>query len=80
VLRQVGWMTGIGTVVGLAAATAIGRFAESLLFQLNSRDPFVFVTGVVLLMAGFRSRLLSRASRLARRSHARTQVRVTMGT
>ena len=42
VLRQVGLMTAVGGAIGLAAALALGRAAESLLFQMNARDPFVF--------------------------------------
>jgi ABC-type antimicrobial peptide transport system permease subunit len=49
VLEQVGLMTSIGTVVGLAAALAIGRAAESLLFQMNARDPLVFAAAVAAL-------------------------------
>jgi ABC-type antimicrobial peptide transport system permease subunit len=49
VLRQVGWMTIIGGTAGLGAAVAVGRFAESLLFQLNGRDPAVLSLAAVLL-------------------------------
>ncbi len=42
VLRQVGLMTCVGAVIGLASAFALGRAAESLLFQMNARDPMVF--------------------------------------
>jgi ABC-type antimicrobial peptide transport system permease subunit len=66
VLRQVGWMTLIGGAIGLAAAMAMGRFAESLLFQLKGRDPIVFALGIVVLTvvafgAGF---MPDRASRV----------------
>jgi predicted permease len=50
VLRQVGWMTVIGGVLGLGAAIAIGRFAESLLFNLNGRDPVVLASAACLLV------------------------------
>jgi predicted permease len=50
VLRQVGRMTVIGGAIGLAAAIAIARFAESLLFQLNGRDPFVLSVGTALVV------------------------------
>ena len=58
VLRQVAIMTGIGAGVGLASALAIGRAAESLLFRMNARDPFVFAAAAatlaaVALVAGF---------------------------
>jgi predicted permease len=53
VLRQVAVMTCVGAVIGLAAAFAIGRAAESLLFQMTARDPIVFAgaTGVLLAVA-----------------------------
>jgi predicted permease len=58
VLRQVGLMTIVGGAIGLAAAFALGRLAESLLFQMKARDPFVFVAAAltlasVALVAGF---------------------------
>ena len=39
VLGQVGWMTLIGAVVGIAAAIGIGVSASSLLFELKGYDP-----------------------------------------
>jgi ABC-type antimicrobial peptide transport system permease subunit len=45
VLRQVGCMTVIGGLVGLAAALALGKLAESLLFHLNGHDPAVLAGG-----------------------------------
>ena len=58
VLKHVGWMTAIGGVIGLAAAVGAGRFAESLLFQLNGHDPMVLTISVlalacIALLAGF---------------------------
>ena len=50
VLRQVGLMTCIGAAIGLASALALGRAAESLLFQMSARDPFVFAVATVLLI------------------------------
>jgi predicted permease len=49
VLRQVGLMTIIGAVIGMAGAVALGRGAESLLFQMQGTDPAVFVLATVLL-------------------------------
>jgi predicted permease len=49
VLRQVGLMTAIGGAIGLAAALALGRAAESLLFQMSARDPVVFAGAAALL-------------------------------
>jgi predicted permease len=49
VLRQVGAMTVVGAVVGVAAAVGLGRAARSLLFGLEGHDPVVFTLAVVLL-------------------------------
>ena len=49
VLRQVGLMTLIGAVVGLTGAVALGRGAESLLFEMEGHDPLVFASAAVLL-------------------------------
>ena len=49
VFRQVAWMTGIGGIVGLAAAIGVGQLAQSLLFELKGYDPGVLVTSAVLL-------------------------------
>jgi putative ABC transport system permease protein len=58
VLRQVGLMTAAGAAIGLASAFALGRAAESLLFQMNARDPYVFGAASIVLagvafLAGF---------------------------
>ena len=50
VLAQVGMMTAIGGPIGLAAAIAIGRLAESLLYELKGWDPIV-LGGSALLLA-----------------------------
>jgi ABC-type antimicrobial peptide transport system permease subunit len=50
VLRHVATMTVIGSVVGLAAALGAGRFAQSLLYQLNGHDPFVLGASVLALV------------------------------
>ena len=67
VLGQVAWMTVIGGMIGFAAALALGRFGESLLFQLNARDPLVLgVSGFLLVLVAFAAGLIPahRASRL----------------
>jgi predicted permease len=49
VLGQVGRMTMVGAIIGLAAALALGRWAQTLLFELKGHDPVVLVTSAVLL-------------------------------
>jgi predicted permease len=49
VLRQVGLMVLVGGVIGLAGAIALGRVAQSMLFQMSGADPLVMVASVVLL-------------------------------
>jgi len=49
VLKQVGWMTVIGGILGLAGAIGLGRAAESLLIELKGYDPIVLVTSAFLL-------------------------------
>ena len=51
VLRQVGVMTLVGGVVGIAAALGLGRAAQSLLFELQGYDPVVIVAAAVALSA-----------------------------
>ena len=58
VLKQVGWMSVVGIVVGLGAAIGIGRSAQSLLFGLKGVDFPAFlgaggVLGLVALGAGW---------------------------
>ncbi len=50
VLSQVGWMTLIGGVAGVAAAIGLGRVARSLLFEVEGHDPVVLVSSAVLLV------------------------------
>jgi predicted permease len=49
VLRQVGMMTLVGGVIGLAAALALGRTAQSLLFGLAPHDPVVVAASIAVL-------------------------------
>jgi ABC-type antimicrobial peptide transport system permease subunit len=51
VLRQVGMMALIGLGLGLAAAVALGRIAEAVLFGLSGRDPAVIAAAAVVLAA-----------------------------
>ena len=49
ILRQVGWMTLIGGVIGLVGAYYLGQAASSLLFELKPYDPVVVGLSVALL-------------------------------
>ena len=51
VLGQVGVMTAIGLPLGLLAAIAIGRLAESLLYQLKGWDPIILGGSALVLAA-----------------------------
>jgi ABC-type antimicrobial peptide transport system permease subunit len=58
VLRQVGVMTIVGGFIGVTAGLWLGPIAESQLYQLKGRDPFVFfsamaVLALIALIAGF---------------------------
>ena len=50
VLRQVGTMTLIGGVIGIAGAIGLGRGARSLLFELQGHDPAVIAVSIVVLV------------------------------
>ena len=67
ILGQVGWMTAVGGVMGLALAVGAGRLAQSLLFEIQGYDPLTLAGStvalcVVALCAGFIPAL--RASRI----------------
>ncbi|MCH9647583.1 MAG: ABC transporter permease [Deltaproteobacteria bacterium] len=49
ILGRVGWMTLAGVGLGVAAALGLSRIAQSLLFELEGNDPFVFLTSIVVL-------------------------------
>jgi predicted permease len=51
VLKQVGWMAGIGLPAGLVAAVLLGNVAASLLFGLAPTDPGAIVAAALLLGA-----------------------------
>ena len=51
VLKDVAHMALIGGLVGLAAALALGRLAEAMLFGLTGYDAFVLTTAVAVLGA-----------------------------
>jgi predicted permease len=50
VLRQVGLMTLVGGVIGIAGAVGLGKGAQSLLYQLEGHDPIVFATAAAVLV------------------------------
>jgi predicted permease len=50
IMRQVGFMTAFGCVIGLAGAVLLGRGAASLLYQMTGFDPVVFVGSAVVLV------------------------------
>jgi predicted permease len=66
VLRQVGMMLLAGGVVGIAAALALGRAAESLLYGVEGRDPVVVIAAVAVLAAFALAAGLIPAQRAAR--------------
>jgi predicted permease len=49
VLRQVAMMTLVGAVIGIAGALALGRGAESLLYELKGWDPVVIAVSAAVL-------------------------------
>jgi hypothetical protein len=66
-------------VIGVAIAAGLARAAESLLFQMTARDPFVFAAATVILVAvAICAGLIPahRASRVACESDDGSQIRV----
>ena len=49
VLRQVGRMTLIGGVVGIAGSLALEKTARSLLYGLDGHDPLVVIASALVL-------------------------------
>jgi len=50
IIRQSGWVTLAGVVVGLAATLATGRLIESLLYGVSPRDPVVLGGTTIMLI------------------------------
>jgi putative ABC transport system permease protein len=51
IMREIAYMVGIGTAVGIACAFAIGRRVESVLFGVSARDPLPYVASAAILTA-----------------------------
>jgi ABC-type antimicrobial peptide transport system permease subunit len=49
ILRQASTLTLVGGMIGLAAALALGRFAEALLFRMNGWDGAVLSFSTIFL-------------------------------
>ena len=50
VFKQLGWLTVPGLVLGLLGALAIGRLAQSILFEVAGHDPTVLTVALLLLI------------------------------
>jgi predicted permease len=50
VFREVGLLVGVGAVLGIPAALALGRFAQSLLYEMEGHDPTVISLATILLV------------------------------
>ena len=50
VMRETGWLLGIGSAAGLAITVAAGRTAASLLYGLQPNDPLTLATAVITLL------------------------------
>ena len=50
VLRQVSLITLVGGVIGMSGAVAVGRSAQSLLFEMKGTDPTVLIGSAALLV------------------------------
>ncbi len=64
VLQEIAGIAGVGLIVGLTAAYALGRALESLLFGVKASDPFVFVaaTGLLIVVAALAGWLPARSA------------------
>jgi ABC-type antimicrobial peptide transport system permease subunit len=51
VMKQVGWMAGIGVVAGVGLALALGQAGRTLLFGLTPTDPWIPAAAVLALTA-----------------------------
>jgi ABC-type antimicrobial peptide transport system permease subunit len=69
VLRECLRLAALGTVVGLAAALALGRYARSLLFEISPTDVVAIAASVAIMLA-----VAALAGYLPARRAARTDV------
>ncbi|MBI3404936.1 MAG: ABC transporter permease [Acidobacteria bacterium] len=58
VMKEVGWLTGIGIVIGVPAALLLGSYVQTQLFGMQASDVAVFtaavvIQGAVALVSGF---------------------------
>ena len=51
IFREAGWVLGVGMVVGLGAAWALGRVVRTLLFGIGPADPVSVAAAVAVLAA-----------------------------
>jgi predicted permease len=51
VMREVGWMVASGAGIGLATSWMLGRYVQSQLFGVTTKDPLVFAGAVIILGA-----------------------------
>ena len=51
VLKQGLWKAGLGLLIGIAGALALSRFLETMLYQVKSTTPGVYVAVAVILLA-----------------------------
>ena len=76
ILRQVGMMTLVGGVIGIAAAVALGRVSQSLLFQMQGYDPEVLILSAITIAVVATGAARPCVSRLTRGADASLAVRV----
>jgi len=51
ILREVGWLVGIGVAIGLPVSYALGRLAESALFGIRAHDPIAMAGAITMVVA-----------------------------